>query len=82
MVFLSIIALLGLFAFGTVAGNAQSWYQIGPLKIQPSEFVKLALIIYLSAVYAKKQTYINQFNKESYPFSLFNDCSGFNCKTT
>ncbi|MGG1398248.1 FtsW/RodA/SpoVE family cell cycle protein [Bacillus salipaludis] len=67
MVFLSIIALLGLFAFGTVAGNAQSWYQIGPIKIQPSEFVKLALIIYLSAVYAKKQNYINQFNKGVLP---------------
>jgi cell division protein FtsW len=67
MVVFSIIALVGLFAFGTVAGNAQSWYQIGPLKIQPSEFVKLCVIIYLSAVYSKKQEYINQFNKGVLP---------------
>ncbi|MGP7818889.1 FtsW/RodA/SpoVE family cell cycle protein [Niallia sp. 01092] len=63
MVFLSLIGLLGLFVLGHVAGNAQSWYEIGNSKLQPAEFVKLAVIIYLSAVYAKKQSYINEFNK-------------------
>ncbi|MGZ4161274.1 MAG: FtsW/RodA/SpoVE family cell cycle protein [Neobacillus sp.] len=67
MVAFSIIALVGIFAFGTVAGNAQSWYQFGPLRIQPSEFVKLCVIIYLAAVYSKKQAYINQFNKGVLP---------------
>jgi len=62
MVFLSLIGLFGLFVFGHAAGNAQSWFRIGPLSLQPSEFVKLFVIIYLSAVYAKKQSYINQFN--------------------
>ncbi|WP_066066387.1 FtsW/RodA/SpoVE family cell cycle protein [Neobacillus soli] len=67
MVFLSVLGLLGLLIFGKIAGNAQSWYQIGPLKLQPSEFVKLCVIIYLAAVYAKKQTYINQFNQGVLP---------------
>lgn len=62
MVVISIIGLLGIFIFGHVAGNAQSWFKIGPLSLQPSEFVKISLIIYLSAVYAKKQDYINKFN--------------------
>lgn len=62
MVGVSTIALLGIFIFGHVAGNAQSWFKIGPLSIQPSEFAKISLIIYLSAVYAKKQDYINKFN--------------------
>lgn len=62
MVGLSIISLLGLFAFGQVRGNAQSWYDFGFISIQPAEFVKISLIIYLSAVYAKKQAYINKFN--------------------
>jgi cell division protein FtsW len=62
MVGVSIIGLLGIFIFGHVAGNAQSWFKIGPLSLQPSEFVKISLIIYLSAVYAKKQEYINKFN--------------------
>ncbi|MEH7177316.1 FtsW/RodA/SpoVE family cell cycle protein [Neobacillus vireti] len=62
MVGLSILSLMGLFAFGQVRGNAQSWYDFGFISIQPAEFVKISLIIYLSAVYAKKQAYINKFN--------------------
>lgn len=67
----SLGALGGLFQFGTVAGNALSWYEFGPLRLQPSEFVKVAVIIYLSAVYAKKQAYINQFNKGVLPPLVF-----------
>lgn len=68
---LSLGSLVGLFQFGTVAGNALSWYQFGPIRIQPSEFVKVAVIVYLSAVYAKKQPYINQFNKGVLPPLVF-----------
>ncbi|MCL6573319.1 MAG: FtsW/RodA/SpoVE family cell cycle protein, partial [Bacillus sp. (in: Bacteria)] len=67
----SILALLGLFVFGYTAGNAQSWYQFGSFRLQPSEFVKLTVIIYLAAVYAKKQAYINQFNKGVLPPLVF-----------
>ncbi|MBO0962579.1 FtsW/RodA/SpoVE family cell cycle protein [Neobacillus sp. MM2021_6] len=67
IVLASIVLLLGLFMFGQVKNNAQSWYQIGSFLFQPSEFVKLAVIIYLAAVYAKKQAYINQFNKGVLP---------------
>ena len=67
MVFLSLFGLGGLFVFGHVAGNAQSWFKIGTSSLQPSEFVKLCVIIYLSAVYAKKQAYINEFNKGVVP---------------
>ena len=58
---------MALFVFGHVAGNAQSWFKVGGFGIQPSEFVKLSVIIYLAAVYAKKQTYINHFNKGVVP---------------
>lgn len=67
----SIASLLGVLVFGHVAGNAESWYQFGSIKIQPAEFVKLAVIIYLSAVYAKKQKYINQFNTGILPPLIF-----------
>ncbi len=67
MVFLSLFGLGGLFVFGHVAGNAQSWFKVGTSSLQPSEFVKLCVIIYLSAVYAKKQAYINEFNKGVVP---------------
>lgn len=71
IVLISFASLIGLFQFGTVAGNAKSWYDFGPIRLQPSEFVKVAVIIYLSAVYAKKQPYINQFNKGVLPPLVF-----------
>ncbi len=67
IVFSSLALLMILTLFGHVAGGAQSWIRIGPLSIEPSEFIKLCVIIYLSAVYAKKQQYINYFNKGIFP---------------
>jgi cell division protein FtsW len=67
MVFSSLGLLMILALFGHVAGGAQSWIRIGPLSIEPSEFIKLCVIIYLSAIYAKKQHYINEFNKGIVP---------------
>ncbi|EIJ81638.1 cell wall shape-determining protein [Bacillus methanolicus PB1] len=67
IVLMSLFGLGALFVFGHIAGNAQSWFKIGQLSLQPSEFTKIAVIIYLSAVYAKKQSYINEFNKGVVP---------------
>lgn len=67
MVFLSLLTLFFVYTYGHVAGNAKSWIRIGPLSLQPSEFIKLTVIIYLSAIYAKKQKYINEFNKGVVP---------------
>ncbi len=74
LIILAISALVGLLAvsmFGHVTNNAQSWIQVGSRKIQPSEFVKIAVIIYLSAVYSKKQAYINELNKGVLPPLLY-----------
>lgn len=67
MVFLSLVVLLFVYTYGHIAGNAKSWIRIGSFNFQPSEFIKLTVIIYLSAVYAKKQSYINEFNKGIVP---------------
>lgn len=71
LVIVTIGSLMGLWLFGYAANNAQSWYQFGPLRLQPSEFVKVGMILYLSAVYAKKQPYINEFNKGVVPPIVF-----------
>ena len=44
-------ALIYLFAVGVVAGGAKSWYDMGEVNIQPTEFVKIILIIYLAVYY-------------------------------
>lgn len=48
-------SLLGLLVYGYAANNAVSWYKIGPVTIQPSEFAKLAIILYLATYYDKNR---------------------------
>ena len=48
-------ALVGLLVYGYASNNALSWYKIGPITIQPSEFAKLAIIIYLASYYDKNK---------------------------
>lgn len=47
------IALVGLLIYRHEANSAVSWYKIGPITIQPSEFAKIAIIIYLGMYYEK-----------------------------
>ena len=48
-----ILALIGLPFLGHNAKNAVSWYKIGPITIQPSEFAKIILIL-CTAVFLEK----------------------------
>lgn len=48
-----IVALLGLFVYGRITNNARSWYDIGPFALQPSEFAKSIIIIFLATSYSK-----------------------------
>ena len=51
------IILLGVLLFGTTTNNATR----GFLGIQPAEFIKLGVIIYLAGVFSNKQSYIERF---------------------
>jgi cell division protein FtsW len=51
--------------------GAQRWIQVGPLPaLQPSEFVKLALIIYLAAWLADRPDQIRSVSKGFVPFGI------------
>lgn len=52
---------------GMVRGGAQSWIGVGAFSIQPSEFMKLGLIIFLSGYLAINQKYITSFRKGFFP---------------
>ena len=48
-----IVMLVGLFAYGKLTNHAQSWYNFGPINLQPSEFAKTSLIIFMACFYDK-----------------------------
>ncbi|MEW9677856.1 putative lipid II flippase FtsW [Lentibacillus sp. L22] len=66
MLFIFILLIAVLF-FGKNVNNAQSWFSFGPISLQPAEFAKLGLIMYLASVYSKKQSYIKEFNRGVLP---------------
>lgn len=46
------VMLVLTFALGTVGNGAQRWLFIGPVSLQPSEFVKIALVLVAAKVFA------------------------------
>jgi cell division protein FtsW len=50
------IALLGLvLVFGMEMNGAHRWFKIGPITVQPAEFAKVAIVVYLAAVFANRK---------------------------
>lgn len=47
----TLVLLLGVEFFGVIRGGAQRWLQIGPIAVQPSEFMKVTLTLALAAYY-------------------------------
>ena len=58
MVGLSILGLLGLFTFGQVRGNAQSWYDFGFISIQPCRICEnIPYYLFVSGICKKASIY-------------------------
>jgi cell division protein FtsW len=69
-----ILALGLLFAVqigGVASGGAVRWIKIGVFGFQPSDIAKVALIIYLAVMLAKKQTYIKEFGRALFPILVW-----------
>ncbi|KGX93304.1 cell division protein FtsW [Pontibacillus halophilus JSM 076056 = DSM 19796] len=58
-----IISLLAVQLFGTTVNNAKSWIDLGLFNFQPSETAKIGLVIFLSAIFARRQAYMEQFGQ-------------------
>ena len=52
---------------GLVRGGARSWIGVGAFSIQPAEFIKLAMILFLTGFLVKHQNKIQQFKKGFLP---------------
>ena len=62
LLFVIIIALGGLIVYGELTNNAKSWYYIGPFSIQPSEFAKTILIMYMGVYYFERKKELDSKN--------------------
>jgi len=59
---LSLISLLAVSVLGTRISGAKSWILLGDFQIQPSEFVKIAIIILFSAFFASRHVSIKRYS--------------------
>jgi len=55
---------------GTVVGGARRWFAIGPFSVQPSEFAKLALVIYLAHALAEKKERVTSLHRGVFPIMV------------
>jgi len=64
VLFVSLASLVGVLGFGVVINGARRWYRVSSfLSIQPSEFFKVALCLYMADFLAREQERIKTFFK-------------------
>ena len=61
------ISLVILLMFIKPKNQAQSWFKIGPFTLQPSEFIKVITIVWLSCFYDKHQKKLNKYSTSLFP---------------
>lgn len=60
----AILGLLGLFLFGKKVNGALSWYEIGGITLQPSEFAKFATALALAKYISDLQTNVKEIGHQ------------------
>ncbi|MBO0437961.1 FtsW/RodA/SpoVE family cell cycle protein [Vagococcus fluvialis] len=61
----TILIATSVLGLGETIGGAQRWIDIGPIRIQPSEFIMVAIIIYSSYIFSIRQNRIGTHFKET-----------------
>ena len=64
-----IISLLALLIIGQAKNRALSWYDLGPISIQPSEFAKIITIVWLARYYEKNKK-MKSYTKSLFPLGI------------
>jgi rod shape determining protein RodA len=61
---ISLLSLIGLFAFGKTISGQRCWYAIGSFTLQPSEFAKTATALALAKYLSDTQINLKDFNRQ------------------
>ena len=67
---ISMLSLIGLFIFGKTVSGATSWYAIGGMTLQPSEFAKAATALAVAKYISDMQTDITHLKDQLKLFAL------------
>ncbi len=67
---ISLLSILGLFAFGKTINGATSWYVFGGISIQPAEFAKVGTTLALANFLGDIQTNIKLFSHQLKAFFI------------
>lgn len=67
---ISIISLAVLLIIGNAKNQAVSWFDLGFVSIQPSEFAKVITIVFLANYYDKNQKKLNSWSKSLFPLGI------------
>ncbi len=70
IVALVLVVLPGLQAIAPEINGARRWLRVGPVVLQPSEFAKLAIIVWTAALAVKKQEKLPSLSRGLLPFLL------------
>ena len=70
LVLVNIVFLIGLFFWGDQVNGARRWYNLGIGSFQPSELVKIALIIYFADIFSRKGDLLQDWQKGLLPHTI------------
>ena len=65
-----IVSLFFLLIIGQSKNQAISWYDLGPISIQPSEFAKVITIVWLAVYYETNIKNLNSYMKSLFPLAI------------
>ena len=71
LMMIAIVFLVGVLFVGHTELGAKRWLPLGPFSFQPSEFVKIALVLHISAMCAAKKESIGDFKKSFIPMMIW-----------
>lgn len=70
LLIITTISLVFLPIIGNAQNQAISWYDLGFVSIQPSEFIKVITIVWLASFYEKNSKKLNSYVKSLFPLAV------------
>lgn len=70
LLLICIVSLVALLIIGNAKNQAISWFDLGIISIQPSEFIKVITIVFLAHYYEKNAKSLNTWGKCLFPIGV------------